>query len=283
MINAMMPEAEELCKKFNVPMIRGIKGSKNERSFLANMGDGTMGIQLRFAQNGAKRIGDKPLDAKTLNKFEDQKLKLEDEYVKLSAKKYEIYGELGVSDAWDWRTLGSGTFSETGKFTRQNYNELNYKLSILERQSRSIKSEINDINKKIDNKLIAPISNWKRGDAIGNRPWSAKSFENDNVEQFRATFYHEMGHHIHQQYKIKDIRTSPVSGTEPAWTQVNRPLEDRLNKVRGIKDHSPSQYGTTNTREWFVENFSLYYRGKEELVAPEFLKILQEIKDDKIP
>jgi hypothetical protein len=31
-----------------------------------------------------------------------------------------------------------------------------------------------------------------------------------------------------------------------------------------------------------VENFSLYYRGKEELVAPEFLQILQEIKDDKI-
>ena len=69
---------------------------------------------------------------------------------------------------------------------------------------------------------------------------------------------------------------------EPAWFQSNRPLEDRLNKVRGIKEHSPSGYGTTNTKEWFVENFSLYYRGKEELVAPEFLKILQEIKDDKI-
>ena len=51
--------------------------------------------------------------------FEDQKLKLEDEYVKLSGKKYEIYEELVISVAWDWRTLGSGTFSETGKFTRQ--------------------------------------------------------------------------------------------------------------------------------------------------------------------
>ena len=83
--------------------------------------------------------------------------------------------------------------------------------------------------------------------------------------------------------KIKDKRISPVSGTEPAWTQVQRPLEERLNNVRNIKEHSPSGYGTTNTKEWFVENFSLYYRGKEELVAPEFLKILQEIKDDKIP
>ena len=70
---------------------------------------------------------------------------------------------------------------------------------------------------------------------------------------------------------------------EPDLADTIRPLEDRLNKVKDINSHSPSNYGATNTNEWFVENFSLYYRGKEELVAPEFIKILQEIKNDKIP
>ena len=60
--------------------------------------------------------------------------------------------------------------------------------------------------------------------------------------------------------------------------QKNLELENRLNKVRNINEHSPTKYGTTNTREWFVENFSLYYRGKEDLVAPEFLEILKVMK-----
>tara|TARA_R100000654_G_scaffold56578_1_gene83001 strand:- start:164 stop:907 length:744 start_codon:yes stop_codon:yes gene_type:complete len=247
------------------------------------MGDGVMGMQVQFAQSGAKRIGAKQIDPKLKTRLEDKKRELSEEYVQLNLEKNIIYSELGVSDAWDWRTLGQGTFSETGKFTRKNYDELDEKLLDINSKQSIIKAEISDINTKLDTELIAKTSNWKRGDNISNRPWSAKSFENDNVEQFRATFYHEIGHHIHQQYKLKDIRLTPVSGTEPAWTQVQRPLEDRLRNVRNIKEHSPSQYGTTNTKEWFVENFSLYYRGKEELVAPEFLKILQEIKDDKIP
>ena len=285
MILAMMPEAEALCKKFNVPMIRGIKGSKNERSYLANMGDGVMGMQVQFAQNGAKRIGVKPLDPKSKTKLEDKKRELGDKYAQLGLEKNIIYSELGVSDAWDWRTLGQGTFSETGKFTRENYNKLDKKLLDINIKQSIIQGEISDINTKLDTELIAKTSNWKRGDNISNRAWSAKSYENDNVEQFRATFYHEMGHHIHQQYKIKDRRSADIKKItkEPAWFQADRPLEDRLKEVKGIKEHSPSQYGTTNTKEWFVENFSLYYRGKEEYVAPEFLKILQEIKDDKIP
>lgn len=69
---------------------------------------------------------------------------------------------------------------------------------------------------------------------------------------------------------------------EPNYRQVEKPLENKLNKIKNINQHSPSNYGATNTREWFAENFSLFYMGKEDLVAPEFIKILQEIRDDKI-
>lgn len=283
MILAMMPEAEELCKKFNVPMIRGILGSKNESSFLANMGDGVMGIQLQFAKETAKRIGRPPLNPKIKDNLEKQKSKLNDEYVELDVQKYQIYKEpFRANSSWDWETLGSGTFSETGDLTRENYNKLDKKIKAIYARQKAINDEIADINFKLDDTLYAKQSTWKRGDSLGDRPWSAKYFENNNVDQFRATFYHEMGHHIHQMYKLKDRRKNPTFGTEPEFFAVARPLEDRLGKVRNIKEHSPSEYGTTNTKEWFVENFSLYYRGKEELVAPEFLKLLQEIKDELI-
>lgn len=282
MILAMMPEAEELCKKFNVPMIRGIVGSKNERSFLANMGDGVMGMQLRFAKETAKRIGRTPLDPKTIRELDEKKRKLSKKFEDLKKQRMNIYKEFGARDNWDWRTIGSGQFSGEGVFTQKYYDKQDKKLAVIGNKQSQIKDEIREIDLKLDNKLYANQSFWKRGDSLGDRPWSAKYFENNNVDQFRATFYHEMGHHIHQMYKIKDRRKNPTFGTEPEFFAVARPLEDRLGKVRNIKEHSPSEYGTTNTKEWFVENFSLYYRGKEELVAPEFLKLLQEIKDELI-
>ena len=270
MIVAMMPEAEELCKKFNVPMIRGIKGSKNSRRYLANMGDGVMGMQVQFAKETAKNIGDAKIKEARMKKINEEMDKLLKEETQLAVKIDNIYKSRGTSGFNEFRR-SDATIAEIREVSE-----------LLKKKSR-ITDKWYDLKFLSKDELYTELSVWKRGDNLKNRPFSAKAFEDNNVDQFRATFYHELGHHIHQQYKIKDIRTNPVSGTEPAWTQVNRPLEDRLNKVKGIKEHSPSGYGTTNTKEWFVENFSLYYRGKEELVAPEFLKILQEIKDDKIP
>ena len=270
MIVAMMPEAEELCKKFNVPMIRGIKGSKNSRRYLANMGDGVMGMQVQFAKETAKNIGDAKIKEARMKKINEEMDKLLKEETQLAVKIDNIYKSRGTSGFNEFRR-SDATIAEIREVSE-----------LLKKKSR-ITDKWYDLKFLSKDELYTELSVWKRGDNLKNRPFSAKAFEDNNVDQFRATFYHELGHHIHQQYKIKDIRTNPVSGTQPAWTQVNRPLEDRLNKVKNIKEHSPSGYGTTNTKEWFVENFSLYYRGKEELVAPEFLKILQEIKDDKIP
>ena len=271
MIVALMPEAEQLCKKFNVPMIRGIRGSKNERSFLANMGDGTMGIQAQFAKATSKNIGSKAVREARSKKIEQQLDKLLDEEVVLVKELEKIYKEVGAETYFEFRNRSTYTLAQF-KAVQQ-----------LLKKKTKVKEKYNELNQLSTSSLYNEKSNWKRGDDLKNRPFSAKAFEDNNLDQFRATFYHEIGHHIHQQYKIRDIRTSPAVGLEPEWTQVERPLEKRLNKVKNIKEHSPSGYGTTNTKEWFVENFSLYYRGKEELVAPEFLKILKEIKDDKIP
>ena len=272
MLVAMMPEAEALCKKFNVPMIRGIKGSKNERSYLANMGDGVMGMQVQFAKQTSKNIGDITVTQARNKKINEEMDKLLKQSTELAIKIDNIYKSRGVA-----------TFTE---FRRSDVTIAELReVSELLKKKNTIIDKYNELESLSTTSLHTELSVWKRGDNLKSRPWSAKAFEDNNVDQFRATFYHEIGHHIHQQYKIKDTRSADIKKItkEPAWFQANRPLEDRLNKVKGIKEHSPSNYGATNTKEWFVENFSLYYRGKEELVAPEFLKILQEIKDDKIP
>lgn len=272
MILALMPEAEALCKKFNVPMIRGVKGSKNTRSYLANMGDGTMGMQVQFAQKTSKNIGS-GLDRKI------QKEKIEAEMEKLNLDDTQL--SLKIDNIY--KSFNATTYSEF-RMAKGLTLEIVREVDNL----RKLKTRNGDkyyiLQDQLDDKLYDQFSLWKRGDNIKNRPFSTKAFDNNNLDQFRATFYHEMGHHIHQQYKIKDIRSAEIKKItdEPTHWQVKRPLEDRLNKVKGIKEHSPTGYGTTNTKEWFVENFSLYYRGKEELVAPEFIKILQEIKNDSI-
>ena len=36
-----------------------------------------------------------------------------------------------------------------------------------------------------------------------------------------------------------------------------------------------TRYSTSNTKEWFAENFSLYHMGKEKLVDPKFIEFLE--------
>ena len=74
MILAMMPEAEQLCKKFKVPMIRGIQGSSNSMQFNASMGDGVMGIQQNFASFSSWNIGVnlKEISEKNKKEFKNQ-------------------------------------------------------------------------------------------------------------------------------------------------------------------------------------------------------------------
>ena len=180
----------------------------------------------------------------------------------------------------------------------RKYNDINeFEKTVFDSQSKAIltlNTKLMELKQKLStdslSKNYLETSKWKRGDNLTKRPHSIKEFESNYLDRFRATFYHEIGHHVHQTYKKRvtmayERRTPEQKALfgEPEFLDTIRPLEDRLDKVKDINLHSPSNYGATNTAEWFVENFSLYYRGKEELVAPEFIKILQEIKNDKIP
>ena len=272
MLVAIKPELDALADKFNVPKIRGYKFSNNKESFYADMGDGVMGLQVKFHNDMASNIGKKaPTQAQISNiaTIERsiaslQKNKLE------QVKKMDVLlkknGVLSFRDIKDKVELDKA-FDLVDSMMLTNKQMQNARLSLQ-----------NVANTKLD------ISTWKRGDSLSLRPGSVKRFEDNKLDRFRSTYYHEMGHHVHQMYKLKDAR--PQRGVrivgEPDFNEIIRPLEQRLKKVQGWKETSPSNYGATNVQEWFVENFSLYYRGRKNLVDPKFVEILEEILDDKI-
>ena len=58
------------------------------------------------------------------------------------------------------------------------------------------------------------------------------------------------------------------------------PIEQKM--IDKVFDESMSfyqggatRYSTSNTKEWFAENCSLYHMGKEKLVAPKFIEFLE--------
>ncbi len=109
------------------------------------------------------------------------------------------------------------------------------------------------------------VTKWKKGDSLFDRPFTADSFFEDKLDKIRTTFYHEFGHHIHQQKFVKN-----------AGDYYLPPVETELKKLRRFRGGSATRYAEQNKYEWFAENFSLYETGKTELVDPNFLKFLEE-------
>jgi hypothetical protein len=109
------------------------------------------------------------------------------------------------------------------------------------------------------------VTKWKKGDNLYDRPFTSDSFFEDKLDKIRTTFYHEFGHHIHQQKFVKN-----------AGDYYLPSVEADLKKLRNFRGGSATEYADRNKFEWFAENFSFYEMGKTELVDPNFLKFLNE-------
>ena len=115
-------------------------------------------------------------------------------------------------------------------------------------------------------RISRDFSKWKRGDNLGNRPFSTESYFTDKADKIRSTFYHEFAHHIHQQKYNQTINDYFAPKLELELTKKSLKLEGKV----------ASRYGDKNEFEWFAENFTLYEMGKKELVDPEFIKFFKE-------
>ena len=109
-------------------------------------------------------------------------------------------------------------------------------------------------------------------------------------------FWHEFGHHIHQQLG-NEIRI--IRGKSRLYDKTERLLKRRWNSIQrklystagGMEDIIasekfrekyieglfPTTYSRTNALEWFAENYMFYKNGYGKKLSPLFLEFLEEI------
>ena len=82
----------------------------------------------------------------------------------------------------------------------------------------------------------------------------------------QSTVLHEFGHQIHQQFglTVSNYRTPP--------------LEQALKKLFRQRTVSPTRYADTNAQEWFAESFSLYTKGRLDVIDPSLVDLLQKME-----
>ena len=123
--------------------------------------------------------------------------------------------------------------------------------------------------------------NFKLGDSVSkekrtkpktwSRPHNAFYYFDDEMDKFRNILYHEFGHQVHQ---MKNMTIKPKGSGEFGFI-AKIPIEEALTKKVKNINGGATRYSSTNTKEWFAENFSLYHMGREELVDPKFIEFLE--------
>lgn len=116
-------------------------------------------------------------------------------------------------------------------------------------------------------------SKWKMGDDPAYRPTTVKAFEGEAFERYRSTMYHEFAHHIHQTWGYNFAAASADNRRGYFFPKIEKILKGR----RNWKKTGASNYSDYNMKEWFAENFSLWARGKDDLVAPRFKKFIEDL------
>jgi len=116
---------------------------------------------------------------------------------------------------------------------------------------------------------LKTLKNWKFGDNIDLKPFSAEQYFDNELDMLRTILYHEFGHHVHQMKFV-------TKKTKDYGVSFKPKVEQQLSKIK--KRLSPTKYGDSNNQEWFAENFALYNMGKTNLLDPQFVKLIKELE-----
>tara|TARA_Y100001973_G_scaffold77813_1_gene114019 strand:+ start:18132 stop:19823 length:1692 start_codon:yes stop_codon:yes gene_type:complete len=95
------------------------------------------------------------------------------------------------------------------------------------------------------------------------------------LDDKRSTIYHEMGHHIHQQTKALTGDGNIEDSLKVFFNKAVR-QDNKLLREQGITKMFPTRYSTSNSQEWFAENFSLYQLGIKNKVSPVWLEYYEK-------
>ena len=262
-LDKILEELDEIADRTGVPRLRGIKTISSDRA-TANMGDGVMGWNFAWWEKHTAKARNTADPKKTA----EARARIDAYEAELQRMSNEIDEKRA---AWN---RADDDFA-AGRIDRDTLNRAldefeNSKIELLKYRTERVSIKVDYILIK---SAKPEVSKWKVGDDLDARPWSAKQFWDDPLDQVRSTAYHEMGHHVHQMWEPK---LKGFSGTGKIERQY-------LTGSWRHKASSPSVYGTSNKKEWFAENFSLFWMGRRDLVAPRFIEIMEEVLDVEIP
>jgi len=242
---ATTTEANLIASRYGVQPLRAVK-TGTSRGAAASMGDGVLSVDKQYFNSRAASLN----KAGSAEKAKKLQTKLDDINTDLTTMRGEL-------DALARESRYSPEYRSLAKEYNKKVNSYNrYAKQIAEVQPRSFAGD-------------RQISAWSVGDDLGERPFTTGSFFKDDLDDLRSTVYHEMGHHIHQQYNV----TSAAEYLDP-------PLERVLHKLYTNKRTiTPSKYAGTNHKEWFAENFSLHHMGRTDLVDPVITDMLASMEN----
>ena len=256
--NALLEETDQLAAITGVLPLRGLKGISGGDA-LADMGDAVIGIKgKRFSALAEKAVKgkDKDVALASTNRRIDELTKEKTDIVIDTDKRL---GGLEVAFPKYVKTRDgqSGGLNQEDfdffVFSRRRHAEIDDELYELRRQ-RSLTEGV-------------PPDGWKWGDEVSSRPWTSDAYFSDPLDKMRSTIYHEFGHNVHQQYLVTS-RANYFTPEVEKWMKSNAKPGTRKSATR---------YGDKNEREWFAENFSMYFMDREDLVDPLFIRLIESI------
>ena len=125
----------------------------------------------------------------------------------------------------------------------------------------------NLISKKVYEK--SQVSTWRVGDSLKLKPYGSRDYFNTTAQRGENTIWHEIGHHVHQQYKVTDKASYN-------YPHIEKQL-DKMLKTKSARVDSPSKSGLVNNDEFFAENFSLYVKGERKMLQSNVIEFMDSI------
>ena len=284
-IAGIKPELDELADRFNVPRLRGFKSGIG--AYGANQGDGVMQINPRTINRDTAgilttRLTDQERTRK-LNELAEEESKRDSQIANAKEENVDIYIKYD-QDLYALRVAARRGDSEAS--ADLDRYEKNRKL--IERL-RGEQAVITRTRQSLNNANDREVSTWDTSKPQSEKPRFADAYLNTGFERVRQLLYHEMGHHIHENIRLRAVQSFNDGGGafEPNPRQVVKPVEEYLTANRNKfinpegKKRQYSTYAQTNPYEWFAENFSSYWMGTRDKVDPVFVELIEKLLTDK--
>ena len=127
------------------------------------------------------------------------------------------------------------------------------------------------VNAQAANRYMSDTSTpatWRPGEALRDRPYSSMNYFS-GADKLRAAMWHEFGHHVHQQYGVTTLREYVAPSVERALRELWRSKQEKV---------FATSYGAVDAEEWWAESFAVYQMGREDLVDPDILALIQRVE-----